>query len=138
MTPLNDALAGQYFQIEEMEDKDSCTTEVLLKADRSVDVLETNGPLYKAAYGSWKLENDSDFEMTLRRKYEGGQELKEPTDVGIFEFETVRIFRGRLNTIGAKMGVEGSIFDEERKVGFFEMIDSKEDSSLTGRAMAIS
>lgn len=122
-------LDDMYFQVEEMEDKDSCTTEVLLNKDNTVTLFQTNGPLFVAATGKWRLKPDLTFQMTLTRTYETGQKSKELTDMGIFQFTTERSFVGELSKIGAKQGVEGSMYDGDwysidRKVGFFEMIDT--------------
>jgi hypothetical protein len=118
-----------YFQVEEMEDKDACTTEVLLNGDNTVTLLETNGPPFLSATGKWNLQGDGSFEMTLNRTYETGKGSKIPTDVGVFEYTTIRSFVGQLSKIGDKQGIEGSVYDidtgtTEMKVGFFEMIDT--------------
>jgi hypothetical protein len=122
-------VSGKYFQIEEMEDRDRSTTEVFLNADRTVSLLQTDGPLHKKAVGSWQFLPNGLFEMTLNRSFEAGQPTKEPTKLGMFQFTTTRIFRGTMAHVGAKTSMEGTIIDvssdgEERSVGFFEMIDS--------------
>ena len=114
-------------QIEEMEDRDSCTTEVVLNSDLSVTVLETNGPKYLKASGTWKKEDSGIFEMEMQRVYEAGVDSKVSSSMGPFTYATLRKFRGRMSKIGEKKGVEGEILDglnEEKKVGFFEMIDT--------------
>jgi hypothetical protein len=123
------SIAGMYFQVEEMEDKDSCTTEVFLNSNNTVTLLETNGPVFVSATGSWNLEGDGSFEMTLSRTYEGGRSTKSLTGIGVFPYVTNRSFLGQLSKIGVKQGIEGSVYDidsgsTERKVGFFEMIDT--------------
>ena len=117
----------QLGQVEEMEDIDSCTTEVVLNADLSVTVLETNGPKFLKASGSWKKEEDGTFELEIQRVYEAGVESKFASDMGPFTYATLRKFRGRMSQIGSKIGVEGAVLDglnDEMKVGFFEMIDT--------------
>jgi hypothetical protein len=150
-------LIGKYFQIEEMEDRDACTTEVILNPNSTVTTLETNGPIHITATGMWKLDKlTGDFIMTLHRTYEAGRDSKISTDVGVFTFTTVRKFIGRLYNIGIKQGISGNIYDvtsgleknsgladiddttpvtELRKVGFFEMIDTtlSEDGEVTLR-----
>jgi hypothetical protein len=150
-------LIGKYFQIEEMEDRDACTTEVILNPNSTVTTLETNGPIHIDATGMWKLDKiTGDFIMTLHRTYEAGRDSKISTDVGVFTFTTVRKFIGRLYNIGIKQGISGNIYDltsglednpalmdiddttpvtELRKVGFFEMIDTtlSEDGEVTLR-----
>lgn len=112
-----------------MEDRDSCTTEVILNANNTVTPLETNGPPFLSGTGKWNLQDDGSFEMTLERTYESGKDSKKRTDMGIFQFTTIRSFVGQLSKIGEKQGIEGSVYDldsgtTERKVGFFEMIDT--------------
>lgn len=146
-------LIGKYFQIEEMEDRDACTTEVILNPNSTVTTLETNGPIHINAMGYWKLDKmTGDFIMTLHRTYEAGRDSKISTDVGVFTFTTIRKFIGRLYNIGIKQGISGNIYDvtsdtehqniddmtpvtELRKVGFFEMIDTtlSEDGEVTLR-----
>ena len=154
-------LIGKYFQIEEMEDRDSCTTEVILNPNSTVTTLETNGPIHQTATGLWKLDaTTGDFIMTLHRTYEAGRDSKVVTDVGVFSFTTVRKFIGRLYNIGIKQGISGNIYDvtsdvvdmgtsgnsladlddttpvtDLKKVGFFEMIDTtlSEDGEVTLR-----
>jgi hypothetical protein len=123
------SLDDTYFQIEEMEDRDSSTTEVLLNRDETVGVLTTNGPPFVEASGKWRLKSDGTFQMTLFRTYESGQERRESSDMGVFNFVTQRSFVGQLSKIGAKQGIEGAMLDgdwyaTDRKVGFFEMIDT--------------
>jgi len=111
-----------------MEDKESCTTELILNPDLSVTVLETNGPPYISAYGSWKKNaEDGMFTLELLRKYEAGHNSKISSDVGEFAYSTIRVFKGQMSKIGDRVGVEGAILDgmnQEKKVGFFEMIDT--------------
>lgn len=119
--------------MEEMEDQDSETTEVYLNTDLSVDFAETNGPPYVQAAGSWKQDDDGGFEMVLKRTFESGRESKDPTDVGPVLYSTFRTFIGNVGKVGAKVSVEGTIHDNDRKdgqdrsVGFFEMIDTTEE-----------
>ena len=80
-----------------MEDRDSCTTEVILNANNTVTPLDTNGPLFLSATGKWNLQADGSFEMTLNRTYESGKDSKKRTDMGIFKFTTVRSFVGQLS-----------------------------------------
>lgn len=147
-TKLHPFLSKRWFQLEEMEDKDSATTEVFLNPDLSVDFAETNGPLYLEAAGSWKQDDEGAFEMVLKRTFESGQKSKEATDVGPVTYSTLRTFKGQMGTVGGKVSMEGSIHDsaptsgEDRKVGFFEMIDTTEEMGsdhkreLKGRSAA--
>jgi hypothetical protein len=125
-------VAGKYFQIEEMEDRDRSTTEVYLNPDSTVSFLKTDGPLHKSASGSWKFLPNGMFEITLERVFDAGQPTKEPTKLGAFQFATKRVLRGTMAHVGAKISMEGTIIDvsvgEERSLGFFEMIDSRTES----------
>ena len=118
-----------YFQVEEMEDRDSCTTEVMLNDNKTLMVLETNGPLFVSATGSWNLDEDGSFDMMLNRTYLSGRDSKTITDMGAFWYTTSRKFKGHMSKIGDKQGIGGSLYDvdsesNDRKVGFFEMIDT--------------
>ena len=105
-------LVGKYFQIEEMEDRDSCTTEVILNSNATISTLATNGPRHVSATGMWKLDpSTGDFIMTLHRTYEAGRDSKISTNVGMFTFTTVRKFIGRLYNIGIKQGISGNTYD---------------------------
>jgi hypothetical protein len=60
--------------------------------------------------------------------------------MGIFQFVTERSFVGELSRVGARQGIEGTMFDgdwyaTDRKVGFFEMIDTTvgEDGEMSLR-----
>lgn len=46
-------LANLHFQLEEFEDAETSTTDVLLNADMTVSLGETDGPRYVSAEGSW-------------------------------------------------------------------------------------
>jgi hypothetical protein len=118
--------AGKYFQLEELEDSESATTEILLNADLSVAVGETDGPLFTHARGTWSQDKDGSFVMKIARIYKAG---REKTDMGEFEFEVERSFIGVMSLVGACMSVTGSIHSEDdifgdREVGFFNMIDT--------------
>ena len=121
-----------YFQLEELEDKESATTEVCLKADNTVDVGETDGPLFVRASGTWKESQEGDFEMVLNRTYQGGSEQRESTAMGEFEFAVERVFTGQRSKVGEKFAVTGSMhsMDEVRGdeiVGYFNMIETTKE-----------
>jgi hypothetical protein len=118
-----------YFQLEELEDQDTATTEVFLKADNTVDVGETDGPLHIKASGTWKETPQGEFEMVLKRTFEAGRESQTYTDMGEFDFEVERTFTGEITKVGASMAVTGSIHykDEllgDEEVGYFNMIET--------------
>jgi hypothetical protein len=130
VTPVTVNAADRFYNLEEMEDKDTCTTEVFLTADGGVSVGETDGPLFVGAKGSWSQQGET-FRMSLTRTYDAGAEKTNPTDVGEFTFDTERIFTGTLTIIGEKVAVEGSVHmvDEhgDNEVGFFSMIDTTKE-----------
>ena len=59
---------------EELEDKETATTEVLLKGDETVEVGETDGPIPTKCTGTWSLSDDNDFKMVLTRTFEAGKQ----------------------------------------------------------------
>lgn len=127
---LMDVSAGQkFFQLEEMEDKETSTTDLFLNRDGTVTVGETDGPIPKDARGEWSQKSDGTFRMTLIRSYEAGKEKTLDTDVGEFAYETERLFTGtEITMVGNCLSVSGSIhhMDEhgDQEVGYFIMIDT--------------
>jgi hypothetical protein len=120
------SIANKYFQLEELEDKDTCTTEVLLNDDSTISVSVTDGPIFKAASGTWTMMDENEFEMTLSRTYQAG---KEKSDMGDFEYTVERTFLGQITHIGACVAMTGSIHSMDsilgdENVGFFTMIDT--------------
>ena len=68
-------LASKEYQLEELEDKEECETELWLNDDGSVTLGKTNGPLFKECKGDWHMietasEGDRPFRMRLTRSYE--------------------------------------------------------------------
>jgi len=68
-------LTTKEYQLEELEDREECETELWLNDDGSVTLGETNGPLYKSYHGDWHVietasEDDKPFRMRLTRTYE--------------------------------------------------------------------
>lgn len=58
--PRTTALQGircenKYYQLEEMEDKENCTTELFLTANGQVEFGETDGPVWADAIGTWQV-----------------------------------------------------------------------------------
>jgi len=72
------------------------------------------------------------FSMSLRRKYISGNKGKDTMDVGEFEYEVERSYMGEITLVGGTLlAMNGEIYDVdeifgERKVGFFNMIDTTE------------
>lgn len=119
----------KYFQLEEAEDVETCTTEVFLHADSSVWIGESDGPLCSNAQGSWNVEPDGTFRMTISRMFDTGQPAADFTDMGEFSFSVVREFTGEMTTVASLMAMSGSLHDVDevfgdRQVGFFSMIDT--------------
>jgi len=136
------AANNKYFQFEEMEDNESCTTEIYLNDDGSVDVsmTETDGPLPKATFGTWKVleeggeDDDSPppFEMLIGRTFGTGIGMGE--DAGSFTVE--RTFRGYVTMVGDAVAISGSmhILDDVKgdiDVGYFSMIDTTDAKDYT-------
>ena len=122
---MTESPASRYFNLEELEDKDKCVTEVYLNADGTIQVGETDGPPVLEAAGTWACDSQSGaFTMALHRTYGGGAP---GSDMGEFRFAVDRTFTGSLYRVGAKLAVEGSLHavDEhgDGEVGFFEMLD---------------
>lgn len=124
--------------MEELEDEETCTTEVFLNDDNTVDVGETDGPIYTKASGTWEQPaygspSPTSFKMVLTRTYEAGKEPTGSTDIGTFEFTVKRSFTGEQSMVGESMAVvgtmhhlmDGGAIDQE--VGYFNMIDTTKE-----------
>lgn len=119
----------KYFQLEESEDVDTCTSEVFLNADKTVWLGESDGPLCKSASGRWNLDPDGTFTMSLSRTFDTGKPATTFTDVGEFSFTVNRQLKGEVTLVGEQLSMSGSIYDVDdvfgdRQVGFFSMIDT--------------
>ena len=131
-------IAGKHFQLEELEDAEKCTTDILLNSDMTVTVGSTDGPFFSSSYGTWSESTDESsegragFEMKLSRTYTAGGDSKDATDIGEFTYEVERTFSGSLTIVGGTLAaMEGVILDIDelfgtREVGFFNMIDTTE------------
>jgi len=73
--------AGREIQLEEREDRDTSLTALVLNADGTVGMGQTDGPPPVAASGLWQA-GATEFQMTLRRDFEvspsGGTESGKP------------------------------------------------------------
>uniref|UniRef100_A0A7S4ALF6 Uncharacterized protein n=1 Tax=Pseudo-nitzschia australis TaxID=44445 RepID=A0A7S4ALF6_9STRA len=125
---------NKYYQLEELEDADNCTTELFLKHDGTVDVMETDGPLFSKAVGNWEIK-ENQFAMTITKTFATGTNNKsDPTGMGEFTFAVERVFEGEMTVVGGtEVAINGRIFAEdivtdkmEKEVGFFNMIDGTE------------
>ena len=103
-----DSLGSRYYQLEEMEDKDSSTTEIFLSSNGSVNVGLTSGPIPVDASGTWVHTGDDGLlKMTITRTYSTGMQNK--GDLGEFQFDVSRSFIGAVSPIGGSIGVTGSM-----------------------------
>lgn len=122
---------NKYYQLEELEDADNCTTELFLKEDGTVDIMGTDGPLFSKAVGNWEMQ-ENQFAMTITKSFVTGANNKsDPTGMGEFSFDVERVFEGEMTVVGGtEVAINGKIFAEdivtsemEKEVGFFNMID---------------
>lgn len=97
----------KYFQLEEFEDQERCTTAIFLRSDKRVEIGLTDGPRHVNGVGNWEVEGNA-FKMTLVRKFAAGHAH---SDMGQFEYEVQRIFEGDLTTIGGLVGITGVSVD---------------------------
>lgn len=97
--------ASKYFQLEEDEDKDICSTEIFLADDGTVKLFDTDGPLPIQASGTWS-QNGDEFEMTIKRIFNGGLDH---TDIGEFQYEVTRRMKGDISLVGGLVSVQGGI-----------------------------
>lgn len=118
---------NKYYQLEEMEDRENCTTELFLKEDGTILLGDTDGPLWSTAVGEWAITpGTNDFVMTIAKKFGAGQDN---SDMGEFEYELERTFQGEMIEVGECVAVTGvmvcedPISGKEQEVGFFNMID---------------
>jgi hypothetical protein len=138
----------KYYQLEELEDADHCTTELFLQADGVVSVGQTDGPAYLSAIGTWEVQpNTDDFRMVITRAYKAGSKGR---DMGEFDYQIPRTFLGEITAVGESVAVNGVIHaeanvdfgaDSESAPGYFNMIDAtdvREDRRPDARASASS
>ena len=143
-----------HFQLEELEDAETCTTDVLLNTDMSVTLGGTNGPLYVSSHGTWSescqylqddLSSEEDFkrffEMKVTRNFITGAGKGDSSDgnMGEFEYSVERTYKGECFLVGGSVfAMNGEILDVDeifgdRRVGFFNMIDTtaeRENNSM--------
>mmetsp|Transcript_39107 Transcript_39107/g.44595 ORF Transcript_39107/g.44595 Transcript_39107/m.44595 type:complete len:184 (+) Transcript_39107:79-630(+) len=128
----------KYYQLEEMEDKESSTTEIFLKQDRTVIVGQTTGPKFLAASGSWEIAaGTNNFKMTLSKRFGTGQSKN---DMGEFNFDVKRTYSGEVKLVGESVGITGEMqaqessmaFGNEVEVGYFNMIDGTDERANMG------
>jgi len=123
---LSAGIASKFYQLEELEDREACTTEIFLSNDGSVTATETNGPPHIDVTGKWSQSNDTSFTMTVKRTYGTGNDS---SDIGEFQFDVERSFIGEITLVGGVTSITGSMhmndeFSGDVEVGFFSMIDT--------------
>ena len=124
-------------QLDELEDKEECQTELWLNDDGTVTLGLTNGPQYSHYAGNWHVletSNEQPFRMKLVRSYEVG--------VGDVTYDVEREFRGGIELVGESLSVSGkthgNIFNDDdanlldAELGFFAMIDSVASEGVEG------
>mmetsp|Transcript_24890 Transcript_24890/g.34785 ORF Transcript_24890/g.34785 Transcript_24890/m.34785 type:complete len:181 (-) Transcript_24890:181-723(-) len=133
-TALNNdvGIGSKFFQLQELEDADTCETEIFFHQDGTLDCLETDGPPTVKAQGTWEEIGDDGIKFVLVRTYEAGNEKTFDTDMGEFTFDVTRSFTGTMGKVGSLTSVGGKITDVDgitgdSEVGYFEMIDTTED-----------
>uniref|UniRef100_A0A6T8HJV6 Jacalin-type lectin domain-containing protein n=1 Tax=Proboscia inermis TaxID=420281 RepID=A0A6T8HJV6_9STRA len=128
----DNALGLKHFQLEEMEDKDSCATDIFLEENGNVVVGDGDGPISIKSTGTWSQEEDGSFLMSIIRTFGGGLEATKEWDLGEFTFDVERTYIGQIAQVGNKLAMTGSLwandpFHGDTEVGFFNMIDSTEE-----------
>jgi hypothetical protein len=126
------SIGQRFYQLEEMEDKETEITEVFLNADGTVTLGETDGPVFTSGSGSWtqsKSGGDTPpFRMTLVRTFDAGKDKRKYTDMGTFTFTVERVYTGEFSLVGSKTALSGVIhqIDDgvDREVGYFNMLDT--------------
>jgi hypothetical protein len=129
-------VAGKYFNLQELEDRESCLTEVFFNPDQSLKIGVTDGPIFTEAKGKWELdEATGSFKMNIVRTFDTGRQTKNPTDMGEFVFDVERVFTGILSEVGGLLAFEGVVHSMDERfgdlqVGIYEMIDTTEARML--------
>lgn len=119
-------LSSKEFQLEELEDREECETEVTLNDDGTVTLGVTNGPAVKEYRGDWHMletagEEDQPFRMRLTRAYDTGASVENLTHpslrkfkstsqankVGDITYEVTREFWGNVEMVGESVSVSG-------------------------------
>lgn len=125
---LSSSVAGKHFQLEELEDKETCTTDIFLTEDMKVEVGETNGPPPSKSIGTWE-EGDGSFKMVIERIFGAGRGAVESTDLGEFEYSVTRTFKGEITEVGNNLAITGTITCNklDSEVGYFNLIDTSSE-----------
>lgn len=121
-------IIGKHFQLEELEDKETCTTDLYFEDDNTIKIGETDGPLSVKASGSWKIEDDSTITLYIERTFGAGSSSTDATGIGEFEFTVKRKMSGEMTVVGDHVAATGSIINEDvGEIGFFNLIDTTQE-----------
>ena len=113
-------MSGIHFQLEELEDAETSTSEVMLNDDLTVSLGETDGPRYIASEGSWTEsyigeEQEENFQrcftMKLTRTFVFGDDNQSHnTNIGEFQYSVERTYTGEVFLVGgAVLAMNGEI-----------------------------
>mmetsp|Transcript_11292 Transcript_11292/g.17883 ORF Transcript_11292/g.17883 Transcript_11292/m.17883 type:complete len:204 (-) Transcript_11292:201-812(-) len=146
-------LTSRDFQIEELEDREGCETELWLNEDGTVTIGATNGPSVKDYMGNWEFietasESEQPFRMKLTRSYGAGYNSSSGDNcMGEFTYDITREFWGTLKMVGSSISISGKTHANtefssenyiESEVGFFSIIDRCSKEQRFGQAMMLS
>jgi hypothetical protein len=106
-------VVSKFFQLEEKEDRENCSTEIFLSNDGTVTIGDTDGPLPLQGSGTWKQTGEK-FDMIIKRTFASGQD---GSDVGEFKFDVERVYVGYLETVGGSVAIQGSMHLKVRVFG---------------------
>jgi hypothetical protein len=137
-------LMDKPFQLEELEDKDTCVTEIQFHPHGIVQLGCTTGPKFVSYYGYWDedytIHNQYGYVLKLSRTYSGGTRNSSNninnnnnnnsynynnhnTNMGIFQYTVHRIYRGAVSMVG-KIWATDIVSNTEINVGFFSIIET--------------
>lgn len=103
------------YQLEEREDRECSTTELFLREDRVIEFGDTDGPVPLEVDGTWQIEEGTDnYSMKIRRKFRTGSDGR---DMGEFEFETVREYKGEMTMVGESVAITGVMLTKDDILG---------------------
>lgn len=78
------------YQLEELEDQETCTSEIFLQADRTIYFGDTDGPIPVECEGRWDVDPDTNsFRMAIKRTFGAGTDSR---DMGEFSFDGKWLF----------------------------------------------
>ena len=112
------SVASKFYQLEEREDAEECTTEIFLMGDGTVNVSDTNGPPPLKAMGSWS-QNGDEFRMNIKRTFGTGHD---GSDLGEFQFEVERNYVGIVESVAGLVSMDGSMHLMVRKAEIYELL----------------